>query len=63
MQTLLSNPRALEAVMQIQQALQQLQNEAPGLFPGYNSLFFLFFLSLYFLLSLQSFFIIDSYLC
>lgn len=34
MQTLLSNPRALEAVMQIQQALQQLQNEAPGLFPG-----------------------------
>lgn len=38
MQTLLSNPRALEAVMQIQQALQQLQNEAPGLFPGLTGL-------------------------
>lgn len=35
MQTLISNPRALEAIMQIQQSLQQLQNEAPGLFPGY----------------------------
>ncbi|GAB1600552.1 ubiquilin-1-like isoform X1 [Argonauta hians] len=38
MQTLISNPRALEAIMQIQQSLQQLQNEAPGLFPGLTGL-------------------------
>lgn len=31
MQNLIGNPRAMEAMMQIQQGMQQLQHEAPGL--------------------------------
>ncbi|XP_041367911.1 ubiquilin-1-like [Gigantopelta aegis] len=34
MQSMMTNPRALQAVMQIQQGLQQLQTEAPEAFPG-----------------------------
>ncbi|XP_046368742.1 ubiquilin-1-like [Haliotis rufescens] len=34
MQTMMTNPRAMSAIMQIQQGLQQLQNESPGAFPG-----------------------------
>ncbi|XP_064608467.1 ubiquilin-1-like isoform X2 [Liolophura sinensis] len=33
-QGMMSNPRALQAIMQIQQGMQQLQTEAPGLFTG-----------------------------
>merc|ERR1719210_201793 len=33
-QSALSNPRALEAMMQIQQGMATLQTEAPGLLPG-----------------------------
>lgn len=33
-QSMLSNPRALNAMMQIQQGMQQLQTEAPGLASG-----------------------------
>lgn len=36
MQALLSNPQALNAVMQIQQGLSTLQSTAPSLFPGVN---------------------------
>ncbi|XP_069138889.1 ubiquilin-1-like [Argopecten irradians] len=35
-QRVMTNPRALEAMMQVQSGLQQLQSEAPGLFPGLN---------------------------
>lgn len=31
-QDLLNNPRALQAMMQVQQGMQNLQSEAPGLF-------------------------------
>ncbi|XP_046555172.1 ubiquilin-1-like [Haliotis rubra] len=34
MQTMMTNPRAMSAIMQIQQGLQQLQHESPGAFPG-----------------------------
>ena len=34
MQNLYSNPRAMEALMQIQQGMQTLQREAPGAMPG-----------------------------
>ena len=34
-QNLVSNPRALQAMMQIQQGLQQLQTEAPTVFNTY----------------------------
>lgn len=34
-QAMLTNPRALQAIMQIQQGMQQLQQEAPGLVTGY----------------------------
>ena len=30
-QSMMTNPRAMEAMMQIQQGMQQLQQEAPGL--------------------------------
>lgn len=33
-QQLMSNPRALQAMMQVQQGMQSLQTEAPGLFSG-----------------------------
>lgn len=33
-QGFLTNPRALQAMMRIQQGMQELQQEAPGLFPG-----------------------------
>ena len=33
-QQALTNPRAVEAIMQIQQGMQQLATEAPGLLPG-----------------------------
>ncbi|XP_033749151.1 ubiquilin-1-like [Pecten maximus] len=35
-QRVMTNPRALEAMMQVQSGLQQLQSEAPGLFPQLN---------------------------
>ncbi|OWF54142.1 ubiquilin-1-like [Mizuhopecten yessoensis] len=35
-QRVMTNPRALEAMMQVQTGLQQLQSEAPGLFPQLN---------------------------
>lgn len=31
----MSNPRAMQALLQIQQGLQTLATEAPGLIPGY----------------------------
>lgn len=31
----MTNPRAMQALMQIQQGLQTLQTEAPGLMPRY----------------------------
>lgn len=34
MQRLYTNPRAMEAMMQIQQGMQTLQQEAPGAMPG-----------------------------
>nr|CAB3267468.1 ubiquilin-1 [Phallusia mammillata] len=34
MQALYTNPRAMEAMMQMQQAMQTLQQEAPGILPG-----------------------------
>ncbi|XP_071952317.1 ubiquilin-1-like [Antedon mediterranea] len=34
MQSAMTNPRAVQAIMQIQQGMQQLQQEAPGLLPG-----------------------------
>ena len=34
MQSLYTNPRAMEALMQIQQGMQTLQREAPGAVPG-----------------------------
>ena len=34
MQNLYTNPRAMEALMQIQQGMQTLQREAPGVVPG-----------------------------
>ena len=37
-QNAMTNPRALNAMMQIQQGMQQLQTEAPGLVTGYVSL-------------------------
>lgn len=33
--SVMTNPRAMQALMQIQQGLQTLQTEAPGLMPGY----------------------------
>ncbi|XP_074650696.1 ubiquilin-4-like [Tubulanus polymorphus] len=33
-QRLMTNPRAMEAILQIQQAMQTLQQEAPGVLPG-----------------------------
>lgn len=33
--TVMTNPRAMQALMQIQQGLQTLQTEAPGLMPRY----------------------------
>jgi ubiquilin len=33
-QQFLTNPRALQAMMRIQQGVQELEQEAPGLFPG-----------------------------
>ena len=38
-QNAMTNPRALNAMMQIQQGMQQLQTEAPGLVTGYVSLY------------------------
>ncbi|XP_033120630.1 ubiquilin-1-like [Anneissia japonica] len=38
MQSAMTNPRAMQAIMQIQQGLQQLQQEAPGLMPGVTGL-------------------------
>ncbi|XP_009077336.1 PREDICTED: ubiquilin-1-like [Acanthisitta chloris] len=32
----MSNPRAMQALLQIQQGLQTLATEAPGLIPGFN---------------------------
>lgn len=37
-QQFLTNPRALQAMMRIQQGMQELEQEAPGLFPGLNPL-------------------------
>ena len=37
-QQFLTNPRALQAMMRIQQGVQELEQEAPGLFPGINPL-------------------------
>jgi len=37
MQSLLNNPRALQAMMQIQAGISQLQLEAPSLSQGYNN--------------------------
>ena len=34
--SVMTNPRAMQALMQIQQGLQTLQTEAPGLMPGYT---------------------------
>lgn len=36
-QQAISNPRVMQAMMQIQQGMMQLQNEAPGLLPGMGS--------------------------
>lgn len=36
-QQAMTNPRVMQAVMQIQQGMMQLQNEAPGLLPGVRS--------------------------
>lgn len=36
-QQAMANPRVVQAVMQIQQGMMQLQNEAPGLLPGVRS--------------------------
>ena len=33
-QQAMTNPRAMQAIMQIQQGMQQLATEAPGLLPG-----------------------------
>ncbi len=33
-QSAITNPRAMQAILQIQQGMQQLQSEAPGLLPG-----------------------------
>lgn len=34
--SVMTNPRAMQALMQIQQGLQTLQTEAPGLMPRYT---------------------------
>ncbi|XP_060676524.1 ubiquilin-4 [Hemiscyllium ocellatum] len=34
--SVMANPRAMQALLQIQQGLQTLQNEAPGLLPGFS---------------------------
>lgn len=34
--SVMTNPRAMQALMQIQQGLQTLQSEAPGLMPRYS---------------------------
>ncbi|XP_059498967.1 ubiquilin-4-like [Stegostoma tigrinum] len=34
--SVMTNPRAMQALLQIQQGLQTLQNEAPGLLPGFS---------------------------
>ena len=34
MQSAITNPRAMEALMQVQSGMATLQREAPGLFPG-----------------------------
>lgn len=36
--SILTNPRAMQALLQIQQGLQTLQTEAPGLVPRYGVL-------------------------
>ena len=36
-QQAVSNPRVMQAMMQIQQGMMQLQTEAPGLLPGMRS--------------------------
>lgn len=36
--SILTNPRAMQALLQIQQGLQTLQTEAPGLVPRYGAL-------------------------
>lgn len=33
-QSFLTNPRAMQAMMRIQEGMQELEQEAPGLFPG-----------------------------
>lgn len=33
-QQMLNNPRALQAMMQVQQGMQELQSQAPSVFPG-----------------------------
>ena len=33
-QQMLNNPRALEAMMQVQQGMQELQSQAPSIFSG-----------------------------
>jgi len=42
MQSLMNNPRALQAMMQIQAGLSQLQLEAPSLNQGYELLYGLY---------------------
>ncbi|XP_052100672.1 ubiquilin-1-like isoform X2 [Mytilus californianus] len=37
-QSFLTNPRAMQAMMRIQEGMQELEQEAPGLFPGMNPL-------------------------
>lgn len=39
--SVMTNPRAMRALMQIQEGLQTLQTEAPGLMPGCSNIFFL----------------------
>lgn len=37
--SVMTNPRAMQALMQIQQGLQTLQTEAPGLMPRYCTIY------------------------
>lgn len=41
--SVMTNPRAMQALMQIQQGLQTLQTEAPGLMPRFDRLCLFFF--------------------
>lgn len=41
--SVMTNPRAMQALMQIQQGLQTLQTEAPGLMPRFDGLCLFFF--------------------